>query len=224
MIIGAAEVQAGLYSCILRADRAEAAAILAKESGNYGFEATIKEILEPCLRYVGERFVKDKLSLAQGYVAGKIAEDLLARIEAENGLRLPGSSVPRTAVIGNAEDDFHAIGRKMVGTFLRIEGWNVVDLGNDVMPEAFVDAAQEAGATVIGVSAMMLTNARNIAKVRGELGRRGLDGRISLAVGGAVFMLRPELVAEVGGDGTAQTALEAAALFDRLHRALGRPE
>jgi methanogenic corrinoid protein MtbC1 len=120
------------------------------------------------------------------------------------------------AVLGNAEDDYHALGRRMVGTFLRVEGWQVVDLGNDVLPAAFVDAAEESGAKVIGVSAMMLTNAMNIAKVREELERRNLGGRIKLAVGGAVFAMRPELVAEVGGDGTSATAMDAPALFEAL--------
>jgi methanogenic corrinoid protein MtbC1 len=56
----------------------------------------------------------------------------------------------------------------------------------------------------------------NIRSVREELESRGLSGRIQLAVGGAVFRLRPELVEEVGGDGTAPSALQAPALFDRL--------
>jgi hypothetical protein len=35
-------------------------------------------------------------------------------------------------------------------------------------------------------------------------------------VGGAVFKLRPELVADFGGDGTASSAVEASALFEGL--------
>jgi methanogenic corrinoid protein MtbC1 len=104
----------------------------------------------------------------------------------------------------------------MVGVFLRAAGWKVVDLGNDVSPAAFVDAALEHGARVIGISAMMLTTAENIRAVRSELDARGLSGRIRLAVGGAVFKLRPELVREVGGDGTTASAIQAPSLFDRL--------
>jgi methanogenic corrinoid protein MtbC1 len=126
-----------------------------------------------------------------------------------------------TAVIGNAEDDYHALGRRMVGTFLKIAGWEVVDLGNDVLAPTFLDKAEESGATVIGVSTMMVTNARNIIKVREEIERRSLAGKIKLAVGGAVFVMRPDLVAEVGGDGTAPTAMEAPDLFARLQAEAG---
>jgi methanogenic corrinoid protein MtbC1 len=91
-----------------------------------------------------------------------------------------------------------------------------VDLGNDVPAAQFVDAAVEAGARVIGVSAMMYTTASNIRGIRDELDRRRLSGRIQIAVGGAVFKLRPELADEVGGDGTASSGFRAPQLFERL--------
>ena len=55
-----------------------------------------------------------------------------------------------------------------------------------------------------------------MVRIREEIDRRGLTGRIQLAVGGAVFQLRPELVAAFGGDGTAASAVEASALFQDL--------
>ena len=85
-----------------------------------------------------------------------------------------------------------------------------------MVPGDFVDAALANGARVIGVSAMMLTTAENIRALRSEIDARGLGGRIQLAVGGAVFKLRPELMLEVGGDGTASSAIQAPELFERL--------
>lgn len=216
MALSLADLQPYLYRCVQDADRSGAAVLLDQAVAESGFRRTISELLEPTLRQIGERFAIDKLTLAQGYVAGKIAEDLLAKLEA--GTADAGGNAERRgiAVLGNAEDDYHALGRRMVGTFLRVDGWRVEDLGNDVLPEAFVDAAERTGARVIGVSAMMLTNALNIARVREEIDRRGLSGRVKLAVGGAVFVMRPELVAEVGGDGTCPTAMDAPTLFARL--------
>ena len=91
-----------------------------------------------------------------------------------------------------------------------------MDLGNDVTAEQFVDCAIENDADIIAVSAMMFTTAKNILKVRDEINLRDNNRKIKLAVGGAVFKLRPELVAEVGGDGTAGNAIEAPALFESL--------
>ncbi|MFA7176187.1 MAG: hypothetical protein WC114_02975, partial [Smithellaceae bacterium] len=68
-------------------------------------------------------------------------------------------------------------------------------------------------------SAMMHTTALNIRKLRDLIDARGLNHQLKLAVGGAVFNWRPDLVAEVGGDGTARNATGVDALFQRLRDA-----
>jgi Predicted cobalamin binding protein len=97
------------------------------------------------------------------------------------------------------EDDYHFPGPQDGRRVSARRRWRVIDLGNDVSPADFVAAALEHGARVIGVSAMMLTTAENIRAVRAEIDARGLKGKVLLAVGGAVFKLRPELMHESGG-------------------------
>jgi methanogenic corrinoid protein MtbC1 len=182
----------------------------------HSYSQAVSEILDPALELVGEKWANtDDLSLAQAYIAGKVAEDILEKAAAE----ATTSSVPESkgpVVIGNIEDDCHALGRKLVSIFLRSAGWKVYDLGNDVLPAEFVDKALEVGAPIVAASAMMYTTAMNIKKLREEIDTRKLGGRIQLAVGGAVFVLRPELVAEVGGDGTARNAVGAPKLMEQL--------
>jgi methanogenic corrinoid protein MtbC1 len=219
--MGCADSVATLYQLILLAQREEAGALLAKTVADTGYSATLRDLLEPAMFMIGDRWAAEGLSLAQGFVAGKIAEDFLA-LGKDYWLWDDQSSggdcgIPKVAVMGNVEDDYHVLGRSMVVSFLRIKGWKVLDLGCDVQAAAFVDHALKAGACVIGASAMMLTTAKNIRSIREVLDRRGLAGRIKLAVGGAVFRMRPELVAELGGEGTAHNALDAPALFERLH-------
>lgn len=209
-----ARLRDDLFALVLDAERERAVSMLLEFAGDRGFHAAVNDLLEPVLERVGEAWCRERISLAQGYVAGKIAEEvLLAAASSHGDLRL---DVKGPVVLGNVEDDYHSLGRKMVAVFLRAAGWKVIDMGNDVAAPDFVDAAVEHGARVIGVSAMMLTTAENIRAVRAELDARGLSGRIGLAVGGAVFKLRPELVHEVGGDGTVASAIQAPALFDRL--------
>lgn len=211
---GLNELREALYKLVLDAEREGAVALVLEHALRYGFQAAVGDLLEPVLERVGEAWMRENLSLAQGYVAGKIAEDvLLAAASGQGDLPL---DVKGPAILGNVEDDYHSLGRKMVGVFLRAAGWKVVDLGNDVAPGDFVAAAVANGARVIGVSAMMLTTAENIRGLRAEIDARGLRGKVRLAVGGAVFKLRPQLVDEVGGDGTAASAIQAPALFDRL--------
>jgi len=206
--------RANLIDLIVEARRDQAVAVLKTVGEIRGLSYAVHEVLEPVLIEIGERWANDKLSLAQGYVAGKVAEDILLKMVKDSPC--PERKRKGPVVLGNIEDDYHALGRKMVGIFLAAAGWEVVDLGNDVLPSLFVDKAEELGARIIAVSAMMLTTAENIALVREELNRRGLSGRIQLAVGGAVINYRPELVDSLGGDGTCSNAIQAPALFDIL--------
>lgn len=205
----------GLLNEILDASLEAALKRLADAARRDGYPAVIRNYLEPVLQRTGKMWIDGTISLAQSYIAGKVAENVL-KAALEDGD--PGTAAPPrgVAVLGNIEDDFHALGRKMVASFLRLDGWEIVDLGNDVSPADFVDAALEQKARIIGVSAMMLSTALNIRGLREELDRRNLSGVLPLAVGGAVFNMRPGLVKEVGGDGTASSAMDAPALFRTL--------
>lgn len=206
-----------LLKAILEGRLDDALGCFVAQAERDGYAPTIAALLEPTLTAIGELWAAEKISLAQGYVAGKLAERALdAALKSEDA---GGFSPPRRGrvVLGNVEDDYHALGRRMVGSFLRLDGWEVVDLGNDVEPERFVDAALESDARIIGVSAMMLSTAQNLPRVRDEIEARGLGGSLRLAAGGAIFRLRPELVKELGADGTAATAIEAPALFKALY-------
>ncbi|MDD2850735.1 MAG: cobalamin-dependent protein [Desulfuromonadaceae bacterium] len=185
-------------------------------AANGSYRRAMNEVLEPVLVEIGIKWAEENTSLAQGYVAGKVAEDTLFKIIRDEQDILHTQEIKGTVVIGNIEDDFHSLGRKLVSIFLQSAGWIVHDLGSDVSPEEFVDKAAETDACIIGVSAMMYTTAANIKKVRDELDRRNLSGRIMLAVGGAVFRLRPELTREVGGDGTAANGYQVPQLFAEL--------
>ena len=113
--------------------------------------------------------------------------------------------------------------RRMVASFAKAAGWNVEDLGNDVEAVEFVDTAEKLEARIIGISAMMNSTAENIIKVREEIDKRNLTGKVMLAVGGAVFKLRPTLVKEIGADGTSPDAMQAPKLFETLIQSCDEP-
>lgn len=210
-------LQSALIKTIHQADRSAANALIDTWAAEHGYEHLFIDILEPVLKKIGDEWAfNDSVTLAQAYVAAKIAEDVLTKIASQISPSEADQPEKGPIVFGNIEDDFHSLGRRMVVTFLRINGWNVIDLGNDVEPDRFVDTAIKAGARIIGVSAMTLTTAMNIKKLRAEIDSRGLTGRIQLAVGGAVFLACPNLVQDVGGDGTAANAMRAVAMCDQL--------
>lgn len=211
------EIVDELLKLTRRGDRAGAGAVIKEWRDTHGAGSLMVSVLEPFLQKTGEEWQRGNLSLAQAYVATKIAEDAIStQIIGSHGSGAPSAGLKGPVVIGNAEGDFHGLGRKMLGLFLQADNWDVRDLGNDVPADEFVETACRIGARVIGVSAMMYPTARNIIRIRRILDEQGLSGRIKLVVGGAVFRLHPELVGEVGGDGTCASATEAPKLFERL--------
>ena len=205
---------------MMNADRVGAVALIDEVlTSGIGSRQIITDILDPAIVQLGRMWEQESMSLSQNFVASKIAEDILLRCIPDKSEHTHSKGA---VVIGNIEDDFHSLGRKAVGLFLTAAGWDVHDLGNDVPAEELLEKAIEVNACVIGASAMMQTTALNIRKVRHLIDERGLTDRIKLAVGGAVFNWRPDLVAEVGGDGTAHNAVSADELFTRLESEVRR--
>ena len=213
------ETRKKLFDCFINADRETPVTLLDDFAAKHSYQSAVKDVLEPVLRQFGDEWMKrGNISLAHAYISGKIAEDLLAKTALEYQ-RNSGLEIFRgIVVIGNIEGDYHSLGRKIVSTFLKSSSWQVHDLGNDVLAEDFVEKALAVNATVIGVSAMMYSNAVNIKKLRDEIDKRNLTGKLQLAVGGAVFNLRPQLVEEVGGDGSAPNAFSSIGLFEILSK------
>jgi 5-methyltetrahydrofolate--homocysteine methyltransferase len=88
-------------------------------------------------------------------------------------------------VIGTVQGDLHDIGKNLVAIMLKGAGFEVIDLGNDVSPERFVEAAQEHGAPVIGMSALLTTTMPVMKRVVERVRAEGLEGRVRTIVGGA---------------------------------------
>jgi 5-methyltetrahydrofolate--homocysteine methyltransferase len=88
-------------------------------------------------------------------------------------------------VIGTVQGDIHDIGKNLVAIMLRGAGFEVVDLGNDVPAEKFVEVAAGEKAGVIGMSALLTTTMPAMKGVVEQLKKKGLDGKIKTIIGGA---------------------------------------
>ncbi|MFZ5952159.1 MAG: cobalamin B12-binding domain-containing protein, partial [Candidatus Rifleibacteriota bacterium] len=174
-----------IIQCMLNADREAAQKVVDRAlTSGFSHSEVLTGILDKAMHEMGEGWHRSDFSLAQTFVAAKIAEDTLIRCMPEKS----GGPVRKkrgTVILGNIEDDFHSLGRRIVGAFLRSLDWEVIDLGNDVLAEDFIDQAKNHQAQLIGVSAMMRSTALNIRKLRDLIDHQGLKSQIRLAVGGA---------------------------------------
>lgn len=125
-----------------------------------------------------------------------------------------------TVVMGNAWQDYHDLGRRVVSITLRAAGFRVVDLGLSVPNDVFVETAIKENAKVIGVSSLLLSTAKYIPELKEELVRRG-RGDIRVIVGGAPFLVDPRLRDNFGADGVGRTPQDAVRLVEHVYAASG---
>ncbi len=155
-----------------------------------------------------EIFLPDVLLSARAMYAGL---DVLKPHLASEGVVSRGK-----IVLGTVKGDLHDIGKNLVGILLKGAGFEVIDLGHDVAPEAFVDAAVREGAPLIGMSALLTTTMTRMKDVVALLRERGLAGKVRTIVGGAP--VSAEFAREIGAD---DYACDAATAVNRVEALLG---
>jgi MtaA/CmuA family methyltransferase len=151
-----------------------------------------------------QRFLPDILLATEAFYTGY--EKLSPWIPEEPGKRAD-------MVIGTVKGDFHEIGKDIVRIMLEVHGFTVVDLGVDVPPEAFIKAAQKSGARIIGLSAFITSARCQLRAVTAMLEKEQI-GDIRVIVGGAAATRG--IAADIGADGYAENAVDAARLVGRL--------
>lgn len=162
--------------------------------------------IESMIRSIGEN---SGASLAQHFmtsqISAEVAEEMVSRFSGER-------KIAGRVVIGTSAGDFHGLGKRIVIGCLKALQLDVADLGLNVPPERFVEEAVAHGASVIGISSMMVHTARGkdgCLKVREILSERGLENRIKIIVGGAPYRYDPGMYAAVGADAWADNGIAA---------------
>lgn len=175
-----------------------------------------KEILDNGLiagmSVVGDRFKAHKIFLPDVLLAAKAmyaGMDLLKPLLIKEGIPSIGK-----VVIGTVQGDLHDIGKNLVGIMLKGAGFEVIDLGKDVSPEEFVNAAVNHQVKIIGMSALLTTTMIGMKKVIELIDKRGLKNQIRVIVGGAP--LNSDYAREIGADAYCFDGMNAVETVKRL--------
>ncbi|HSK68670.1 MAG TPA: cobalamin-dependent protein, partial [Candidatus Limnocylindria bacterium] len=123
-------------------------------------------------------------------------------------LTASGDKAAGKVCIGTVQGDLHDIGKNLVRMMMEGKGLEVVDLGTDVAPEAFVEAAAREGCRVICCSALLTTTMGVMAGVVQAARDAGIRDRVRIMVGGAP--VTDAFREKIGADGYAPDAASAA--------------
>ncbi len=180
-----------------------------------------KQILNEGLRngmsVASERFKSRDLLLPDVLMAAKAMRMGMKLLEphlADEDVR-PWAKV----VLGSVQGDLHDIGKNLIGIMLQGAGCEVIDLGIDVAPATFTEAADRLGATVIGMSALLTTTMPVMESVVELVGEHGLAGKVKTIIGGAP--VSADFARSIGADAYAFDAVSAVDVVKQL--AVGSP-
>lgn len=169
------------------------------------------EVLEKGLgkgiRQIGDDFGSGKVFLPELIGAADVMKAGVAVLDA----RIKASGLARQSrgriVIGTIKGDIHDIGKSVVASMLQANGYDVVDLGIDVDESAFVAAAQEHDADIVGMSSLLTLNIDYMGVVVEKLKESGLRDKVKVIVGGAP--VTQEFADEIGADAFGWDASDA---------------
>ncbi len=152
---------------------------------NEGISAAdiLREGMLPAMSAIGEKFKNNEVFVPEVLVAARamnMGMALLKPYMADCGIEPAG-----TAVIGTVRGDMHDIGKNLVKMMIEGKGLRVVDLGVDVSPEKFLEAAEENHADIICCSALLTTTMGEIKNILAYLEARNVRGKYKVMIGGA---------------------------------------
>jgi 5-methyltetrahydrofolate--homocysteine methyltransferase len=166
----------------------------------------LNEGLISAMAEVGQLFERGEFYVPEMLIAARAMESGLELLQphlAEANVQAIGK-----VVIGTVQGDLHDIGKNLVGMMLRGAGFEVIDLGVDVSPQKFVEAAKEHQPDFVGCSALLTTTMPKMKAIVEALQTAGVRHNLKVMVGGAP--LTEAYAAEIGADIYAPDAASAA--------------
>ena len=147
----------------------------------------------------GELFVPEVLIAARAMHAGmNVLRPLLSETDSVSAGKY---------LIGTVKGDLHDIGKNLVKMMLEGAGFETIDLGTDVEPQAFVDAVREHKPLLIGMSALLTTTMVQMRATVEALEEAGLRDSVKIMIGGAP--VTEAFATQIGADAYAPDAASA---------------
>lgn len=142
----------------------------------------ILEELQAGMDVVGERFEAGEYFLSELLYAADIFKQ--ANVPLAEGLKEVVQTKLGTLVLGTVKHDIHDFGKDIVATIMRSNGIEVVDLGVDVAPEAFIDAIRTHSAQLVGMSCLLTTVFEDMKRGIQAITDAGLRDQVTVLIGG----------------------------------------
>lgn len=187
---------------LLSLDRLAARRLVAEAAAVMTPMELVEQVIVSSLTSIGQAWERGNAALSQVYMSGRICEELV------DGILPPGDpqrkDQPPMAVA--ALDDYHLLGKRIVYSVLRANGFELKDYGRVTAGEVIFKAKNDK-IRVLLISTLMLHSALRVRDVVAGLKKEGLN--VKVIVGGAPFRFDEQLWREVEADAMGYSASDA---------------
>ena len=202
-----------LHQAVIDGDwKGAAAATQAAIAEGQAALAIVTGCLVPAMDEVGRRFECEEYFVPEMLLSAramKASMEILRPLLAATGAQPTGR-----VVIGTVKGDLHDIGKNLVASMLEGGGFEVIDLGADVAPERFIEAARARNANLVALSALLTVTMTSMKTTIDAFQAAGLRDKVKIMVGGAP--VTQQYADSIGADGYGESAGAAVALARRL--------
>ncbi|MCC6585532.1 MAG: corrinoid protein [Bryobacterales bacterium] len=162
----------------------------------------VTQYMIPAMDEVGRRYECEDYFVPELLLSARAMKGSLELIRP---LLVASGAQPRgRVVVGTVKGDLHDIGKNLVAAMLEGSGFEVIDLGADVSPERFIEAAKQHNADIVCLSALLTVTMPSMKKTVDAFQAAGLRDSVKIMVGGAPVTAR--FAAEIGADGYGENA------------------
>lgn len=177
----------------------------------------INNYLIPGLNVVGDRFERREIFIPEMMISAKSMQacvDLIKPLLKKESQKILG-----TVILGTVFGDLHDIGKNLVRLLLETSGFNVIDLGENVPAEKFLQAAREHNAHIVGLSSLLTTGDPHVEETVKAIKSSDIADKVKVICGGAAVTLK--FVKACGADAYAKDAAEGVKLTKKLLGTMG---
>ncbi len=172
----------------------------------------INDKIIPALNKVGEGFEKNTVFLPQLLMSAEAAKSAFDAVK--TAIKDSKEKKSDKIILATVEGDIHDIGKNIVKVLLQNYGFEVIDLGRDVKPQAVLDAVLENDVKLVGLSALMTTTVVSMEDTIKLISAKAPLCKVM--VGGAV--LTKEYADMIGADHYGKDAMEAVRYAQEIFR------
>jgi 5-methyltetrahydrofolate--homocysteine methyltransferase len=166
----------------------------------------------PAMEIVGDLYEKGEYYVPEMLVAARAMQTGLEILRPH--LKTSGVETAGVVIIGTVQGDLHDIGKNLVGMMLEGAGYEIIDLGTDVSPDAFVETAKQHPSCLMALSALLTTTMTHMETTITAVREAGIRDQVKIIVGGAP--VTQPFSQEIGADGYASDASQAVKVVKEL--------